>query len=122
MNIYFYEDGSWATCEQNNNLKYWEINEDSELFNKIYNADESLLPVIENDKLIDVIVNSEEIKRNNILNEIASLKQELTNGDYKVIKCYEATMLQLEPPYDLNLLVQERQALRDRINELEKEL
>lgn len=51
--------------------------------------------------------------------EIAGLKDNLAGSDYKVAKCYEASLTGGEMPYDVNALIQERQAARDRINELE---
>lgn len=51
--------------------------------------------------------------------EIASLKSELEQTDYKIIKCSEYQLANLELPYDIQILHIERQALRDRINELE---
>ena len=52
--------------------------------------------------------------------EIERLKSELQEGDYKVIKCAEALTIGAEMPYDVESLHKERQALRDKINELEK--
>lgn len=40
-------------------------------------------------------------------------------GDWKVIKCYEASLLNKEMPYDLQDLLTKRQQARDRINEIE---
>lgn len=54
--------------------------------------------------------------------EIESLKSELQDSDYKVIKCAEAICLNAELPYDMTALHKERQALRDKINELESEV
>lgn len=51
--------------------------------------------------------------------EVEQLKAQLASTDYKVIKCYEAQMVGEELPYDIVALHAERQALRDRINELE---
>lgn len=51
--------------------------------------------------------------------EIAELKSRLTETDYKIIKCVEYQLAGLEAPYDIAELHAERQALRDRINELE---
>ncbi len=51
--------------------------------------------------------------------EIQALKDSLTASDYKVAKCYEATLTGAEMPYDVNSLIRERQAARDRINALE---
>ena len=54
--------------------------------------------------------------------EIERLKSELQESDYKVIKCAEAMAVGAEMPYDVASLHNERQALRDKINELEKQL
>ncbi|MBR5276868.1 MAG: hypothetical protein IKU35_07010 [Bacteroidaceae bacterium] len=51
--------------------------------------------------------------------EIERLKSYLSDTDYKVVKCYEATMMKKTLPYDLNEICSERQIVRDRINELE---
>ena len=52
--------------------------------------------------------------------EIERLKSELQESDYKVIKCAEAMVIGAELPYNMTELHNERQALRDKINELEK--
>ena len=54
--------------------------------------------------------------------EIERLKSELQASDYKVIKCAEALTIGAEMPYDVASLHKERQALRDKINELEEQL
>ena len=54
--------------------------------------------------------------------KIEELKGQITATDYKVIKCYEYQLVGLEMPYDLEQLHTERQALRDKINDLEGEL
>ena len=54
--------------------------------------------------------------------EIERLKSELQDSDYKVIKCAEAMCLNAEMPYNMTTLHKERQALRDKINELESEV
>lgn len=54
-----------------------------------------------------------------VINEINTLKESLANSDYKVIKCYEASLRGKEMPYDFDILSLERQSIRDRINELE---
>ena len=51
--------------------------------------------------------------------EIAQLKAELAASDYKIIKCSEAQLVGEALPYDVQELHTERQAIRDRINELE---
>ena len=54
--------------------------------------------------------------------EIERLKSELQESDYKVIKCAEAMAVGAEMPYNKTELHKERQALRDKINELESEV
>ena len=54
--------------------------------------------------------------------EIERLKSELQESDYKVIKCAEAMCINAEMPYNMTALHKERQALRDKINELESEV
>lgn len=56
------------------------------------------------------------------LSEIERLKSELQDSDYKVIKCAEALTIGAEMPYDVASLHTVRQALRDKINELESEV
>ena len=58
----------------------------------------------------------------NIQMEIERLKSELQDSDYKVIKCAEAMCINAELPYNMTALHKERQALRDKINELESEV
>lgn len=52
--------------------------------------------------------------------KIKQLKQQLTDTDYKVIKCSEVQLTGGEMPYDLEMLHAERQAIRDEINRLER--
>lgn len=57
-----------------------------------------------------------------IKQEISTLKAQIQSTDYQIIKCYEYSLIDLELPYDAEALHAERQALRDQINELEKQL
>lgn len=50
---------------------------------------------------------------------VAEKKASLDASDYKIIKCYEATLAGEPLPYDFEALRTERQALRDEINRLE---
>ena len=70
------------------------------------------------------IVDNERVVDDNglLLSEIERLKSELQDSDYKVIKCAEALTIGAEMPYDVASLHKERQALRDKINELESEV
>lgn len=54
--------------------------------------------------------------------EIESLKTQLAETDYKIIKCSEYQLVGQELPYDIQELHTERQFLRDRINALEESL
>ena len=60
-------------------------------------------------------------REKSIPEKIRELKAQLSATDYKVIKCSECQLLGQDMPYDVAELHAERQAIRDRINELEKE-
>ena len=58
-----------------------------------------------------------------IINYEAKLSANTSNiGDYRIIKCYEAALLQKDAPYDVDALIADRQGVRDKINELEAEI
>lgn len=57
-----------------------------------------------------------------IESQIENLKQKLADSDYKITKCYEALLLDQDPPYDVEALNAERQQWRDEINKLEEQL
>jgi len=79
--------------------------------------------VFDADKWAAIEAEREENARISALNaQIASLKETLDSSDYQIIKCYEYSLLGFELPYDIEALHEERQALRDQINALEKEL
>lgn len=70
-----------------------------------------------------IVYNEQAVDDNGLLlSEIERLKSELQESDYKVIKCAEALTIGAEMPYDVASLHKERQALRDKINELESEV
>lgn len=50
---------------------------------------------------------------------IAELEEQLRSNDYKVIKCFEASAVGGEMPYDIAKLHAEREAARSEINELQ---
>lgn len=54
-----------------------------------------------------------------IKNRIALLKEQLSGLDYKTTKCYEASLCGLESPYDINNVLEQKNALRAEINVLE---
>ena len=51
-----------------------------------------------------------------IEDNIAEFKKALEATDYKIIKCFEYSLLNLDLPYDVKSLHTERQAIRDKIN------
>lgn len=66
-------------------------------------------------------------KRNALNAELSQLMSNLSAntspiGDWKVIKIYEARLTGEPDPYDYAELAAERQATRDRINEIQAEL
>ena len=60
---------------------------------------------------------AEEIKQQ----QIAELKAQLDDTDWKIVKCSEYQLVGQELPYDIAALHVQRQTLRDQINELENE-
>lgn len=73
-------------------------------------------------KIVDgKIVQSWEIKvdDNYTKTVINDLKEQLSESDYKIIKCYESSLIGETLPYDIEALHVERQAIRDEINRLE---
>ena len=62
-----------------------------------------------------------------IRTEILLLKNRLAAdtsdiGDYRITKVYESRLKGEPDPYDVETLIAERQAVRDKINELQKQL
>ncbi len=73
-------------------------------------------------KIIDgKVVQSWEIKTDPeaIQTQINELKEQLSESDYRVTKCYECSLVGKTLPYDIQVLHTERQAIRDEINRLE---
>jgi len=65
--------------------------------------------------------------RNALNAELAQLMGNLSSssssiGDWKVVKIYEARMHGKDDPYDFDELSAQRQAVRDRINQVQEEL
>ena len=61
----------------------------------------------------------EELAQQQREQRIWELKDQLAQGDYKIIKCAEARLTGEAMPYDIEALVAERNAMRAEINELE---
>lgn len=52
--------------------------------------------------------------------DILNAKSQLEKSDYMIIKCYEYQLAGKEVPYNLEALHRDRQAMRDKINKLER--
>lgn len=52
--------------------------------------------------------------------KVKKLKRQLSDGDYKVIKCYEASLAKEDLPYKVERLCFERNIIRMEINRLEE--
>ena len=52
--------------------------------------------------------------------EVCNLECDLRASDYEVIKAYEYEKCGIKAPYDIDSVHKERQAKRDRINEIQK--
>ena len=63
-----------------------------------------------------------QMKQDEVRAQILLLKNQLESSDYKIIKEYEYAVLGKQTDYDLEELHEQRQALRDAINEREAEL
>lgn len=71
----------------------------------------------------DKVIRKWEVVRNDTLKisaKVSKLKKELEDSDYKILKCYEASMTQSPMPYNLEELVAERESKRAEINRLEE--
>lgn len=58
-------------------------------------------------------------EREQLEQELVSLEWALKATDYEVIKCYEYEKCGMKAPYDVDAVHKERQAKRDRINEIQ---
>ena len=61
-----------------------------------------------------------EQKIRNLESDLSSTASEI--GDWKIAKCMEYQVNGLEMPYDLEQLHKKRQAVRDKINQLQEEI
>lgn len=52
--------------------------------------------------------------------KVRDLISVLSSSDYKIIKCYEASLVNEDTEYDIKALHDERQKIRDEINTIEK--
>lgn len=110
------------TDKNNNIVAYYPIN------NEVRNAFLELEDV-DNEKMFysklidgEIILDEEKYQADQLRKEINNLKAELSSTDYQIIKCSEYQIQGLKSPYDILNLHASRQALRDRINELEAKI
>lgn len=62
-------------------------------------------------------MSQEQIESQRIIDLQAKLSSTSSEiGDYRVVKCMEASLLGTEIPYDVEKLISERQKVRDQIN------
>lgn len=62
-------------------------------------------------------MSQEQIESQRIIDLQAKLSSTSSEiGDYRVVKCMEASLLGTEMPYDVEKLISERQKVRDQIN------
>lgn len=61
-------------------------------------------------------------EREQLAQEMTCLEWALKATDYKIVKAYEYEMCGMKTPYDIDAVHKERQAKRDRINEIQKML
>jgi predicted RNA-binding protein len=88
---------------------------------KFFNNLENLKYI--NSNIVIIEQDEQKIQMTNILNgKILNLTNYLKETDYKIIKCYEASIRQLPLPYNLEELAAQRDAWRAEINQLEQEL
>lgn len=59
-------------------------------------------------------------EREQLEQEMISLEWALKATDYEIIKAYEYEKCGIKAPYDIDSVHKERQAKRDRINEIQK--
>lgn len=77
----------------------------------------------ENNEIVDINEDDSIIREREIRYQINALKQKLSDSDYKIIKCYEASLEHKDiMPYDVDVLIAERDAIRQQINDLEATL
>lgn len=91
--------------------------------------------IIENEEIQESIEptseEKEEQEREKLINDLTTEMMECESrlsssasdiGDWKVIKCYEASLQSKPMPYDIDNLMEKRQKMRNRINEIQEQL
>lgn len=87
--------------------------------------------IIENEEINESIELTPEEEKEKLINDLTTEMLECESrlsssasdiGDWKVIKCYEASLQSKPMPYDIDDLMQKRQQMRNRINEIQEHL
>lgn len=114
--------GGFYLLDEPQTNEYTEIT--LEYRNELINKNNTGMSIIDNGYGYPIAVKniSETDRKEIIIRRIKELTRFLNNSDYKIVKCYEATMLNKPLPYDLQALVLERDTWREEINNLEFEL
>lgn len=76
-----------------------------------------IIPYDAGDRISYMYVEIPDVQK--IRNNIAAIKNELTDSDYKIVKCYEANLEGTEMPYNTQSLIEERKKMRNEINQLQ---
>lgn len=71
------------------------------------------------DESVNTVCLVVENDKDKVNKKIRELKSQLAGGDYKIVKCYESTLVGSQLPYDIQQLHENRQAIRTQINSLE---
>lgn len=72
------------------------------------------------EEMIDIERQNKESQIQTLISRLQAPTSDI--GDWKIVKCYEAMLQNKEMPYDLDTLLAQRQAVRDKINRLQAEL
>lgn len=108
-----YDDGLTYVFTKDENDIYIEPQSD-------YDSPEgSTLITLTEEELIEI---EKQKQIQNINNQINDLKAQIASTDYQIIKSYEYFLVGIESEYDINILHQTRQELRNEINNLETQL
>ena len=128
MKEYGYMEGNYLRSRFIEPQEYNYIDSDGIQRTKIISEDEQIAALSPEWKPVDDIDNSKVesaadgyivVPVQQVRNEIKELKESLAKSDYQITKCYEASLIGEELPYDIVALRAKRQSERDKINELE---
>lgn len=111
-----YKDFSTIYQSYDDSDKHYKLSNDG----SVYAAPEPVVEPEPTPEELEIQKQQEKIYEINV--QINSLKDQLTSTDYKILKEYEYSLVNKESEYNMDDLHNERQTLRDQINNLEEEL